>query len=64
MLTSFLFKIKDHRREQGRRYELGHILFFSVLAILSRADSYRKIHKFIVTHYSVFDKMFKLNWKR
>ena len=63
MLTSFLFKIKDHRRKQGRRYELRHILFFSVLAILSGADSYRKTHKFIVTHYGIFDKMFKLNWK-
>ncbi len=27
MLKSFLFKIRDHRRKQGRRYELGHILF-------------------------------------
>ncbi len=64
MLTGFLFKIKDHRRKQGRRYELGHILFFSVLAILSGADSYRKIQKFIVNHYRIFNKMFKLNWKR
>jgi hypothetical protein len=35
MLQSFLFKIKDHRRAQGRRYLLGHILLFSILAILS-----------------------------
>ncbi|MDM8555837.1 ISAs1 family transposase [Desulfococcaceae bacterium HSG7] len=59
-----MFKIKDHRRWQGRRYELGHILFFSVLAILSGADSYRKVQRFIVAHYSVFDKIFKLNWKK
>jgi len=64
MLTGFLFKIKDHRRWQGRRYELGHILFFSVLAILSGADSYRKVQKFIVNHYNLFNKTFKLNWKR
>lgn len=64
MLKSFLFKIKDHRRKQGVRYELGHILLFSVLAILSGADSYRKIHKYIVTHYDILNKMFKLNWKR
>ncbi len=64
MLTGFLFKIKDHRRKQGRRYELGHILFFSVLAILSGADSYRKIQKFIINHYDTFNKMFKLDWKR
>lgn len=40
MLKSFLFKVKDHRRKQGRRYELGHILLFTVLAILSGANSY------------------------
>ncbi len=64
MLKSFLLKIKDHRRKQGRRYELGHVLLFSVLAILSRADSYRKVHKFIVNRYGILNKMFKLNWKR
>ncbi len=64
MLQSFLFKVKDHRRKQGRRYELGHILFFSVLAILSGADSYRKVQKFIVVHYETLDEIFELNWKR
>jgi hypothetical protein len=28
MLQSFLFAIKDHRRKQGQRYQLGQILFF------------------------------------
>ncbi len=64
MLKSFLSKIKDHRRKQGKRYELEHILLFSILAILSGADSYRKIHKFIVAHYDTLDEIFDLNWKR
>jgi pullulanase/glycogen debranching enzyme len=64
MLQSFLFKITDHRRKQGRRYELGHILLFTILAILSGADSYRKVQKFIVTHYDRLDEIFELNWKR
>ena len=64
MLKSFLFKIKDHRRKQGRRYELGHILLLSILAILSNADSYRKIHKFIVVHYDTLNEIFDLDWKR
>ena len=64
MLASFLFKVKDHRRKQGRRYELGHILLFSILAILSGATSYRKIHKFIVTHYDTLDEIFDLDWDR
>ncbi len=64
MLKSFLSKIKDHRRKQGLRYELEHILLFSILAILSGADSYRKIQKFIVIHYDTLNKTFNLNWKR
>ena len=63
MLKSFLSKIKDHRRKQGRRYELEHILLFSILAILSGADSYRKIHKFIVAHYDTLNEIFDLDWK-
>lgn len=51
MLESFLFNIKDNRRKQGRRYELGHILLFSILGVLSGANSYRKVKKFIVAHY-------------
>lgn len=64
MLTSFLFQITDHRRKQGRRYQLGHILLFSIFAILSGADSYRKVHKFIDARYSVLNDMFQLDWKR
>lgn len=64
MLESFLFQIVDHRRGQGRRYELGHILLFSILAILSGATSYRKIHTFICVHYAALDDLFDLHWKR
>jgi hypothetical protein len=64
MLESFLFRIKDHRRKQGQRYKLGHILLFTILAILSGADSYRKVQKFIVAHYDRLNDIFDLNWKR
>ena len=64
MLESFLFKIKDHRRTQGRRYELGDILLFTILAIMSGADSYRKVQKFIVRHYDKLNELFELEWKR
>lgn len=64
MLQSFLFKVKDHRRLQWQRYQLGHILLFSVLAILSNATSYRKVHIFIKSHYEILDKTFELNWMR
>ena len=64
MLKSFLFKLQDHRRTQGRRYELGHILLFSILAILSGANSYRKVALFMSTHYEKLEEMFGLKWKR
>ena len=64
MLASFLFKVKDHRRKQGRQYQLGHILLFSILAIVSGADSYRKVHAFIEAHYTELDAIFDLGWKR
>ena len=64
MLESFLFKIKDQRRKQGQRYKLGHILLFTILAILSGATSYRKVQKFIVTHYDRLNEVFDLKWKR
>ena len=64
MLQSFLRKIKDHRRRQGRRYALEHILLFSIFAILSGANSYRKVHAFIKAHYETLDEVFDLNWKR
>lgn len=64
MLESFLFKVTDHRRQQGRRYQLGHILLFTILAILSGADSYRKVQKFMVAHYDALNEIFELNWKR
>ncbi|MCI5140036.1 MAG: transposase family protein [Candidatus Electrothrix sp. AR1] len=34
--------IEDHRRKQGQRYDLAHVLLFSIMALLSNADSYRK----------------------
>lgn len=63
MLQSFLFKIKDKRRGQGKKYQTGQILLISILAILSAADSYRKIHQFIEVHYEKLNKELNLNWK-
>jgi len=64
MLENSLFSVKDNRRKQGQRYKLGHILLFSVFAILCEADSYRKIHSFIKNHYNTLNKLYSLNWKR
>jgi predicted transposase YbfD/YdcC len=64
MLARFLSQITDHRRKQGRRYQLGHILLLAILAIASNADSYRKIHSFIKHHYATLNQVLGLQWKR
>jgi len=64
MLMKILSEVKDNRRRQGLRYELVHILLFSIFAVLSGADSYRKIHSFTETRYEVLNDIFDLNWKK
>ena len=58
MLTELLLKVKDCRRKQGRRYQLNDILLFSIFAVMSGAESYRKIHAFIKEHYSTLRRVF------
>lgn len=64
MLSTFLQKLPDKRRRQGQMYDMGHLLLFSVLAILSGAGSYRKIHTFIKSKMKILKKTFKLKWKK
>ena len=64
MLLSIFSKVSDQRSVYGRRYELQFILFFSVLAILSGADSYRKIELFIKENWTILKEEFNLKWKK
>jgi len=64
MLLTFLQGIPDHRRAQGRMYDLTNILLLSILAILSQADSYRNIASFIKIHFSTLKKEFGIKWKK
>ena len=43
----FLSTIADPRRAQGRKWLLGPVLLATILAVLSGANSYRKVHGFI-----------------
>ncbi|MEO3956948.1 transposase family protein [Chromobacterium piscinae] len=48
MLTlAILSSIPDHRRGQGRLFDLPHVLLCSILAVLAGADSYRSVYRFI-----------------
>ena len=64
MLLSIFSEVPDRRRAQGRLYELQFILFFSVLAILSGADSYRKIELFMKENFAVLKDEFNLKWRK
>lgn len=64
MLVTALAHVEDKRRAQARKYELQHILLFTIMAILTGADSYRKVESFIKIHLKRLKKIFKLRWKR
>lgn len=63
MLLQILQTIVDRRRAQARQYDLAHILLFSILAIASGADSYRRIADFINEHFAELKQYFNLDWK-
>lgn len=64
MLLSIFSEVPDQRRTQGRLYELQFILLFSVLAILSGADSYRKIELFMKENFIILKEEFNLKWRK
>lgn len=64
MLLNLLNKIPDHRRAQGKQFWLWHIIYFSILSILSGSTSYREISTFIDVHIDVLRERFGLKWKK
>jgi hypothetical protein len=64
MLMNFLRDVEDHRRGQGKRYDLAGVLMCTILAGLSGAHSYRRIHVFIKTHFRALRPLLGLSWRR
>lgn len=64
MISTFLADLQDHRRHQGQRYKLEHIILFSIMAFLSNAKSYRDISRFIKARFEVLKEGFGLAWER
>lgn len=64
MLLTIFNEIPDHRRAQGRQYDLPHMLLFYVFAVLSGADSYRSAETYIKLNFKKLKKRFKLTWKK
>lgn len=63
-LLKALSTIRDPRRAQGQRYTLPHLLLFSVLAVLTGATSYRRIHLFIDAHRERLNAVFGARFRR
>ena len=49
-LLEFLSKVPDHRKGQGKRHKLEHILYLSILAGLMGATDYKQISIWIDKH--------------
>ncbi len=58
-----LSQIPDPRRAQGKKWQLGPALLATILAILSGATSYRRVHCFIETHRKRLNAAFGFGWK-
>lgn len=63
-LKQSLLPIPDPRRAQGKLYDLPHLLLFSLLAVMSGATSYRRIHQFMRTHQARLNEAFGCAWQR
>jgi hypothetical protein len=63
-LLECLKTLADPRRLQGRLYPLAPLLFISVLAVLTGANSYRTIARFTDAHRLRLNDGRGLQWKR
>ena len=61
---ALLSDVADPRRKEGKIYKLPYVLLFSILAIVTGANSYRSLHTFMETHLDRLNAAFGLSWKR
>jgi hypothetical protein len=62
-IITILDTIHDPRRAEGKRFKLSHILLFTIMAIVSGANSYRTATTFMDVHRKKLNKAFKISWK-
>jgi DDE_Tnp_1-associated len=61
---TLLAQVPDPRRAEGKLYRLSYVLLFSILAIVTGANSYRGVRTFMEAHLDKLNEAFGLNWKR
>ncbi|MCF6198760.1 MAG: ISAs1 family transposase [Hyphomicrobiaceae bacterium] len=59
-----LSQIKDRRRAQGKKWQLGPVMLATILAVLSGATSYRKVHGFIRQRLDELNEAFDFGWAK
>ena len=59
-LLEILRSIPDHRRAEGRRFDLSAVLLYAILAMVAGANSYRQMHEFIRTHLQRLNEAFDM----
>jgi len=59
-LLEILREIPDHRRREGKRFDLATVLLYSILAMVAGANSYRQMHEFIRAHLQRLNEAFGL----
>jgi hypothetical protein len=59
-LLEILREIPDHRRAEGKRFDLATVLLYAILAMVAGANSYRQMHEFIRIHRQLLNEAFGL----
>ena len=59
-LLEILRSISDHRRAEGKRFDLAMVVLYSILGMVAGADYYRQMHEFIRVHLQRLNGAFGL----
>jgi hypothetical protein len=59
-LLEVLRSIPDHRRAEGKRFDLATVLLYTILGMVAGANSYRQMHEFIRVHRQRLNAAFGL----
>ena len=59
-LLENLRSIPDHRRAEGKRFDLATVLLYAILGMVAGANSYRQMHEFIRVHRRRLNEAFGL----
>ena len=59
-LLEILRSIPDHRRKEGKRFDLSTVLLYAILSMVAGANSYRQMHEFIRIHLQRLNEAFGL----